>query len=170
MTCDMSPQEEKIPATSAVRFLRERKIPFQPHFYRYEEHGGTAHAARSLGVSEHAVIKTLVMETGPRDPLVTLMHGDCEVSTKQLARTIGTSHVTPCDEQTAHRHTGYTVGGISPFGTRSELPVYAEETIFDLPLIFINGGKRGFLVSMNPMDLKTALPVALVHVSIPKHA
>lgn len=166
----MSSQEEKIPATGAVRFLRERTISFTPHFYRYEEHGGTAHAAKSLGVSEHAVIKTLVMETESRKPLLSLMHGDCEVSTKQLARTIGTNHVTPCNEQTAHRHTGYTVGGISPFGTRSELPIYAEETIFDLPLLYINGGKRGFLVSINPMDLKNALPVTLVHVSILRHA
>jgi Cys-tRNA(Pro) deacylase len=166
----MSPQDEKIPATTAIRFLRERKIPFQAHFYRYEDYGGTTHAATSLGISEHAVIKTLVMETELRGPLLTLMHGDCEVSTKQLARTIGTSHVTPCDEQAAHRHTGYTVGGISPFGTRSELPIYAEETIFDLPRIYINGGKRGFLVSINPTDLKSALRVTLVHVSIPKHA
>jgi len=164
----MCPQEERVPATAAVRFLRERKIFFQPHFYRYEEHGGTPHAAKSLGVPEHSVIKTIVMETGQREPLLALMHGDCEVSVKQLARTIGTDSVTQCSEPKAQKHTGYTVGGISPFGTRTELPVYAEDTIFKLPLIYINGGKRGFLISINPVDLETNLSVTIVHVAIPR--
>jgi len=163
----MSSHDEKIPVTSAVRFLREQTIVFTPHFYRYEEHGGTAHAARSLNISEHSVIKTLVMQTELRQPLIVLMHGDCEASTKQLARTIGVDRVTPCDEDVAQRHTGYAVGGISPFGTRMELPIYAEQTIFEIPLIYINGGKRGFLVSINPGDLMKALPVTPVHIAIP---
>lgn len=163
----MAPHEDKIPVTTAVRFLRELRIAFEPHLYRYEEHGGTRHAAESLGVPEHSVIKTLVMETDLRQPLLVLMHGDCEVSAKQLARLIGSNRVTPCDEHTAQKHTGYIVGGISPFGTHSKLTVYAEDTIFDLPLIYINGGKRGFLVAINPDDLKKSLLPTMVHVAQP---
>jgi Cys-tRNA(Pro) deacylase len=163
----MTSHEEKVPATLAIRQLREQKILFEPHFYTYLEHGGTGHAARSLQVPEHAVIKTLVMETDLRRPLIVLMHGDCEVSTRQLARIIGANKVTPCDEQAAHKHTGYTVGGISPFGTRSRLPVYVESTIFDLPLIYVNGGKRGFLVSINPASLRGALEIVPVQAAIP---
>lgn len=146
-----------VPVTTAVRVLREKKIPFDPFFYTYEEHGGTAHAAASLGVDEHAVVKTLVFETDARKPLLVLMNGDREVSTKQLARLIGVKQVIPCDPAAAHRHTGYTVGGISPFGTRSPLPVFAESAIFALPRIYINGGKRGFLVSIAPEDLRRVL-------------
>ena len=163
----MHTSHEKVPVTTAIRFLREKNIPYEPYFYRYEEHGGTAHAATSLGVSEHAVVKTLVLETELRDPLVMLMHGDCEVSTKQLARVLGVNRISPCEEHVAHKHTGYMVGGISPFGTRSALPVYVEETIFELPLVYLNGGKRGFLVAINPADLRTALPLTPVHVAIP---
>jgi Cys-tRNA(Pro) deacylase len=154
------------PTTQAVRFLQSRKIPFNPHLYPYEEHGGTTHAAGCLHVPEHAVVKTLVMETDQRRPLLVLMHGDWEVSTKQLARILGMKRVTPCDMQSAEKHTGYQVGGISPFGTRILLPVYAEKTIFELSRIYINGGKRGFLVEIDPLVLRTALDVIEVEVKM----
>jgi Cys-tRNA(Pro) deacylase len=154
------------PVTPAVRLLREKKVEFEPHLYNYEERGGTRHSAESLGVDEHAVVKTLVMETEARKPLIVLMHGDREVSTKNLARTIGTKSVQPCDPQTAQRHTGYMVGGTSPLGTRARLPVYVERTIFALPKIYINGGKRGFIISINPQDLRALLPVEEVEVAI----
>jgi Cys-tRNA(Pro) deacylase len=156
------------PVTPAVRLLREKKVEFEPHLYQYEEHGGTRHSAESLGIDEHAVVKTLVMETEARKPLIVLMHGDREVSTKNLARTIGAKSVQPCDPQTAQKHTGYLVGGTSPLGTRAKLPVYAERTIFALPEIYINGGKRGFLVAINPRDLRALLPVEEVEVAIEK--
>jgi len=155
------------PITPAVRALREKKITFTPHLYAYVEHGGTARSASELGVDEHVVIKTLVMETDVRAPLVVLMHGDREVSTKELARALGVKTVAPCDPATAQKHTGYQVGGTSPFGTRKALPVYAENTIFELPTIYINGGKRGFLVSLDPQDLRAALAVKEVAVAIP---
>ena len=159
--------DEKIPVTAAVRFLREHQITFEPFTYTYEPHGGTHHAAESLGVAEHSVVKTLVMETELRQPLLVLMHGDREVSTKQLARVMGANRVTPCDEHTAQKHTGYVVGGISPFGTHSKLPIYAEESIFELPLVYINGGKRGFLVGIDPTDIRTSLTPNIVHVAQP---
>jgi Cys-tRNA(Pro) deacylase len=154
------------PVTPAVRLLREKKIPFDPHIYGYRERGGTAHSAAELGVLEHRVIKTLVMETDSRDPLVVLMHGDREVSTRELARAIGTRSVAPCDPAAAQKYTGYLVGGTSPLGTRKQLPVYAEKTIFELPEIYINGGKRGFLVSIAPADLRKALTITEVSVAI----
>jgi Cys-tRNA(Pro) deacylase len=147
------------PVTPAVRLLRERKVEFEPHLYSYEERGGTRHSAEALGVDEHAVVKTLVMETETRKPLIILMHGDREVSTKQLARAIGARSVRPCDPATAQKHTGYMIGGTSPFGTRTVMPVYAERTIFELPKIYINGGKRGFLVSIDPQALRAVLNV-----------
>lgn len=146
--------------------LREKKIVFEPHLYDYKEHGGTAHSAAELGVDEHAVIKTLVMETEKREPLIILMHGDREVSTKELARAIGVKGVSPCDPATAQKQTGYVVGGTSPFATRKAMAAYVEKTIFDLPKIYINGGKRGFLVSIDPNDLRTALPIKEVSVAI----
>ncbi len=157
---------QDIPVTPAVRLLRDRGIPFEPHFYRYEEHGGTSHAAESLRIPEHQVIKTLVMETDERMPLIVLMHGDCEVSTKELARILGTKRVAPCAPQTAQRHTGYLVGGTSPLGTRSDLPVYVEATILTGSLLYINGGKRGFLVSLSPDDLQRAVHCRPVNVAI----
>jgi Cys-tRNA(Pro) deacylase len=156
------------PVTPAVRLLREKKIEFAPHLYTYEERGGTRHSAESLGVDEHAVVKTLVMETEARKPLVVLMHGDREVSTKNLARAIGAKSVQPCDPQTAQKHTGYPVGGTSPLGTRTRLPVYAERTIFELPKIYINGGKRGFLVEIEPNVLREILSAEEVEVAIEK--
>ena len=154
------------PVTPAVRELREKKVDFAPHLYDYVEHGGTRHSAEALGVDEHAVVKTLVMETDARRPLVVLMHGDREVSTKTLARHLGVKSIKPCDPQAAQKHTGYMVGGTSPFGTRTRLPVYAERTIFGLPLVYINGGKRGFLVSLDPQVLRDVLKAEEVEVGI----
>src|SRR5262249_1587344 len=128
--------------------------------------GGTEHSAQELGVDEHAVIKTLIMETDLAEPLIVLMHGDREVSTKELARRLGVKRVSPCDPSVAQKHTGYQVGGTSPFGTRKPLAVYAEKTIFELPAIYINGGKRGFLVSIHPDDLSRALTIIEVEVAI----
>jgi len=154
------------PVTPAVRLLREKQVEFVPHLYDYEERGGTRHSAASLGVPEHEVIKTLVMEDEGRRPFVVLMHGDREVSTKQLARRLGVKSVRPCDPQAAQKHTGYLVGGTSPFGTRTPLKVYAERTIFDLPRVFINGGKRGFLVELGPRALREVLGAEEVEVGI----
>ena len=154
------------PITPAVRLLREKGVAFEPHLYDYVERGGTRRSAEELGVDEHAVVKTLVMETDAKKPLLVLMHGDREVSTKQLARALGVKSVHPCDFAQAQKHTGYLVGGTSPFGTRTRLPVYAERTIFDLPKIYINGGKRGFLVSIDPKVLRDVLKVEEVEVAI----
>jgi Cys-tRNA(Pro) deacylase len=155
------------PTTPGVRFLREKKVDFKPHLYRYEEHGGTRVGAAELNLPEHMLVKTLVMETDQHKPLIVLMHGDCEVSTKQLARSMGVKWVEPCNEHTASRVTGYIFGGTSPFGTRMPLPVYVERTIFDLPSILINGGKRGFLVEIDARVLRDVLPVTEVEVAIP---
>ena len=143
------------PITAAVRFLREKKIPFAPHLYKYVEHGGTSESAKQLGVDEHAVIKTLVFETSEKKPLIVLMHGDREVSTKNLARQIGVKSVEPASAERATKWTGYIFGGTSPFGTKTKVPVYAERTIFDLDEIYINGGKRGFLVEIDPAGLRS---------------
>jgi Cys-tRNA(Pro) deacylase len=157
--------KEDYPVTQGVRFLREKGIAFTPQLYPYEQRGGTRRAAEMLGVDEHAVIKTLVMETEARRPLLVLMHGDREVSTRNLARLLGVKTVTPCSEAAAHKHTGYQVGGISPFGTRAALPVYVEAGILELESIYINGGKRGFLVRITPGDLRRALEVQAVSVA-----
>lgn len=156
------------PVTAGVRVLREKGIPFTPHLYTYEEHGGAPRAAEVLGFPLHAVVKTLVMETEQQEPLLVLMHGDREVSTKRLARVIGSKQVIPCSPGAAQRHTGYMVGGISPFGTRARLPVYVEKTILALEKVYINGGKRGFLVGVTPGDLSKALAIQEVEVGIPE--
>ncbi|HEV8393160.1 MAG TPA: Cys-tRNA(Pro) deacylase [Vicinamibacterales bacterium] len=144
-------------ATPAVHFLRKHAVAFTEHPYRYEEHGGTRVSSRELGVDEHAVIKTLVMQDEAKKPLLVLMHGDREVSTKQLARQIDRKTVEPCDPDVAERHTGYAVGGTSPFGTRKPLPVYVERTVLDLDRIYINGGRRGLLVAIAPAELVRVL-------------
>jgi Cys-tRNA(Pro) deacylase len=154
------------PVTPAVRLLREKKIAFEPRLYDYKEHGGTARSAAELQVPEHEVIKTIVMQTDDRRPLIVLMHGDREISTKELARAIGAKTVSPCAPDVAQKQTGYQVGGTSPFGTRRALPVYVEKSIFHLPRIYINGGKRGFLVAIDPNDIKAVLPVTEVQVAI----
>jgi Cys-tRNA(Pro) deacylase len=152
--------------TAAVRVLRANGVAYTEHSYRYEDRGGTHVSARELGVDEHIVIKTLVMQDDRKQPLIVLMHGDREVSTKNLARQIGAKTVEPCDPATAERHTGYQVGGTSPFGTRKSLAVYAEATILDLPRIYINGGRRGFLVGLAPGDLVRVLSPTPVDVAM----
>ncbi len=156
----------KLPSTSATRLLREKGIPYTEHPYRYEEKGGTAVSARELGVEEHAVVKTLVMEDDTGAPLVVLMHGDREVSVKALARQAGRRSIQICRPEVANRHSGYQVGGTSPFGTRKAMPVYVERSILALPRIYINGGSRGFLVGIAPADLGRALPVTPVDAGI----
>lgn len=143
--------------TPATQFLTRHKISFDRHPYDYVEHGGTGESARQLRVDEHAVIKTLVMRDEQKKPLIILMHGDCKVSTKNLARQAGRKSVDPCAPDEAQRHTGYLIGGTSPFGTKKPLPVYVEASILALPRIFINGGRRGFLVSLDPRCLSPLL-------------
>ena len=157
---------ERQPVTAAVRALRAAGVRFTDHPYAYEEKGGTAVSARELGVDEHCVVKTLVMEDERKNPLIVLMHGDRNVSTKELARVIGVKSVASCSPDSAHRHTGYIVGGTSPFGTRKPLPVYLEETVLALPKIYINGGKRGYLVGVDPRDVAAILKPVLVRVAI----
>lgn len=156
---------DDIPATQAVRALRAGKAPFSAHLYEYIERGGTAHSAASLGVDEHAVIKTIVLENETKGAFICLQHGDREISTKSLARILGCKTVTPCAPETALRNTGYLVGGTSPFGTRKPLAVYLERSICELPRIYINGGKRGFLVGMDVMALIALLKPILVEAS-----
>ena len=154
--------QAKTPVTPAVRMLREHKVDFTHHLYDYEDKGGTAVSARELGVAEHAVIKTLVMENERKEPLVVLMHGDREVSTKALARILGVKTIQPCAPAVADRHSGYQVGGTSPFGLRRAMPIYLEASIAALPYLYINGGKRGYLVGMQPAELLRVLqPVAV---------
>ncbi|NJN47639.1 MAG: aminoacyl-tRNA deacylase [Candidatus Competibacteraceae bacterium] len=156
----------KAPVTSAVRMLRLNQVEFSDHLYEYQEHGGTAHSAHELGLAEHCIIKTLVMEDESKNPWLVLMHGDCEVSTKALARTLGVKTITPCNPAIANKHTGYQVGGISPFNTRKPLPVIAEQSIFTLPRVYINGGKRGYLIGIDATDLQRLLQPKLVQVAI----
>ena len=156
----------KVPITAAVRFLRDQGVTFTEHLYNYEEKGGTPVAARELGVNEHAVVKTLVMEDDRKQPLVVLMHGDRQVSTKNLARHIGVKHIGPCTPETAERHSGYRIGGTSPFGTRKPLPVYMEKTILDCERIYINGGHRGYLLGIAPAEVVRVVNPTLVEVAI----
>ena len=148
--------------TPATQLLKAHQVVFTEHPYEYVEHGGTEESARQLGLDEHAVVKTLVMQDQDAKPLIVLMHGDCKVSTKNLARQIGAKSVEPCKPEVASRHSGYLVGGTSPFGTRKAMPVYIEESILALPRIAINGGRRGFLVQIAPsvcVQLLGARPV-----------
>ena len=158
--------KEKIPVTAAIRELRAGQVEFTDHLYEYEEKGGTAVSARELGVPERAVVKTLVMEDNDRNPFIVLMHGDLKVSTKELARIIGVKTIAPCNPYTANRHSGYLVGGTSPFGTRKKMPVYMEETILELPKIYINGGRRGYLVGIVPQEVVRMIAPRLVKVGI----
>jgi len=157
---------DKTPVTAAIRELRGAQVEFTEHPYDYEDKGGTAVSARELGVPEHAVVKTLIMEDDTGKPLIMLMHGDLKVSTKELARNIGVKSITPCNPETAYRHSGYLVGGTSPFGTRKKMPVYMEQTIVDLPKIYINGGRRGYLVAIAPQEVVRILAPKLVRVGI----
>jgi Cys-tRNA(Pro) deacylase len=157
---------DKTPVTPAVRALRQAAVEFTEHPYTYIEHGGTAAFAAQYAVDEHLVVKTLIMEDDAKKPLVVLMHGDREVSTKELARALGVKAVHPCAPDTAERHSGYQVGGTSPFGLRKPLPVYVEESILALPVIYINGGKRGFIVGLDPRELARVLNPTPVRVAI----
>ena len=156
--------------TPAVRWLRERDVPFSEHPYEYEQHGGTSVSARELGVDEHAVVKTLVMEDDRAQPLVVLMHGDCKVSTKALAREIGLKRIAPCKPEVAERHSGYLVGGTSPFATRKTMPIFVEESVLALPLIYINGGRRGYLIGLAPQLLVDPLGARPVHCALAETA
>jgi len=156
----------RAPETPATEFLRKNRIAHSDHLYHYEEHGGTRVSARELNVPEHAVVKTLVMEDEDARPLIVLMHGDHKVSTKELARQIGCKKVAPCKPEDAHRHTGYLVGGCSPFGTKKTLPIYVEKSILDLPLIYLNGGRRGYLVGVHPHDVVRVLAAKVVEVGL----
>lgn len=156
--------KEKYPVTPAIRFLRAHTISFEPHEYPYVPHGGTAQSAQCLGVSEHAVIKTIVLQNEKKQGLIVLMHGDKHISTRNLARDLGMKHIEPASPEQANKWTGYLVGGTSPFGHKAGLPVYVEASIFALPKIYINGGKRGFLVSLSPEALLSLNPQR-VHVA-----
>lgn len=159
-------KDEQAPETPATRFLRTHGIAYSNHLYHYEEHGGTRVSARELNVNEHAVVKSLVMEDEQHRPLMVLMHGDRKVSTKELARQIGVKKVEACDPETARRHTGYLVGGTSPFGTKKALPLFIEKSILDLSLIYINGGRRGYLVGVHPHDIVRVLQPKAVAVAL----
>ncbi|MBV2167511.1 MAG: Cys-tRNA(Pro) deacylase [Bdellovibrio sp.] len=159
-------EKDKFPMTLAIRQLLKENVSFSSHLYNYEEKGGTTVSSRELGVSEHSVIKTLVMETDSKEPLIVLMHGDLQVSTKQLARDLGVKTISPCKPEVADRHTGYQVGGTSPFGTKKKMPVYMEKSILDLEKIYINGGKRGYLVSLAPKEVVRVLQPQLVNVGV----
>ena len=156
------------PVTPAIRALRAAGVDFTPHLYDYEDKGGTRRSSSELGVEEHAVVKTLVMQDETGRPLIVLMHGDRQVSTKSLARQVGCKTISPCTPEAAEIHTGYKVGGTSPFGTRKVMPVYCEATITALPRLFINGGGRGFLVALAPAELVRVLSPTLVDVALEK--
>jgi Cys-tRNA(Pro) deacylase len=154
------------PITPAIRVLREKKVEFEPYVFEYVEKGGTRHSSEVLGVDEHAVVKTLVFETSERKPLIVLMHGDFQVSTKNLARHLNVKTVAPVAPEKATKLTGYLIGGTSPFGVKTKMPVYAEKTIFDLSRIYINGGRRGFLIAIEPRVLKEVLRVEEIETGI----
>lgn len=155
----------KHPVTMAIRALRAGNVSFTPHLYAWHPHGGTRASAEAFGVDEHIVIKTLIFEDEAKKPLCILMHGDREVSAKNLARQIGAKAVAPCAPEVADRHSGYQVGGTSPFGLRKQMPIYMERTISELPRIYINGGARGFLVEIDPKDAVRVLAPTLVDVA-----
>ena len=162
----MSKKNSHVSETPATQLLRAHKVEFTEHPYEYLEHGGTEHSAASLGLDEHMVVKTLEMQDQDARPLIVLMHGDCKVSTKNLARQIGAKSVEPCKPEVANRHSGYLVGGTSPFGTRRDMPVYIEESILALPRIAINGGRRGFLVQLDPQVCVQLLDARPVHCAL----
>jgi Cys-tRNA(Pro) deacylase len=160
-------KNKHVSETPATQLLRKHGVSFGEHPYAYVDHGGTEESARQLGVPEHIVVKTLVMEDERAQPLIVLMHGDCSVSTKNLARQIGCKSVQPCKPEVAQRHSGYMVGGTSPFGTRKRIPVYVEASVLALPLIYLNGGRRGYLVSLAPQVLETLLGAKAVTCALP---
>ncbi|MGV3742089.1 MAG: aminoacyl-tRNA deacylase [Burkholderiaceae bacterium] len=161
-------KKEHVSETPATQLLRQKGAAFSEHPYAYEEHGGTAVSARALQVDEHHVVKTLIMQDEAAKPLIVLMHGDCTVSTKNLARQIGCKSVEPCKPDVAQRHSGYLVGGTSPFGTKKSMPVYMEHSILELEKIYINGGRRGYLIGIDPKVLPDILPVTTVQCALPE--
>ncbi len=152
--------------TPATAFLAQEKVAYTEHVFEYVDHGGTSATSGALGIPEHHVVKTLVMETETGDPIVVLMHGDRKVSTKELARQAGVKRISPCKPEVAQRHSGYLIGGVSPFGTRKGMPVYAERSIFALARLYINGGRRGYILGMDPADLARVLSPVLVDVAL----
>ncbi|MCC7097962.1 MAG: Cys-tRNA(Pro) deacylase [Rubrivivax sp.] len=158
----MARKNAHVSETPATQMLRRAGVAFSEHPYDYVDHGGTAESARQLGVPEHEVVKTLVMQDERAQPLIVLMHGDCQVSTKQLARAIGAKSVEPCKPEVAQRHSGYLVGGTSPFGTKKAMPVYVEESVLALPRILLNGGRRGYLIGIAPSVLREQLQAQAV--------
>ena len=162
----MAKKERHVSETPATQWLRRHGVAFSEHPYDYVEHGGSAESARQLGVDEHAVVKTLVMQDDQAQPLLVLMHGDRQVSTKKLARAIGVKSVAPCSVEVAQRHSGYLVGGTSPFGTRKDLPVYVQASVLALPRMWINGGRRGYLVGIDPQVCVQLLGAQPVHCAI----
>jgi Cys-tRNA(Pro) deacylase len=162
----MAKKQTHVSETPATQFLRQHGVSFTEHVYDYVEHGGTSESSRQLGVPEHQVVKTLVMQDERAQPLIVLMHGDKQVSTKNLARQIGAKSVEPCKPDVAQRHSGYMVGGTSPFGTKKEMPVYVEETVLALPSICINGGRRGYLVGIAPSVLSELLKAKSVNCAL----
>jgi Cys-tRNA(Pro) deacylase len=162
----MARKDKHVSETPATQLLKRAGVTFTEHPYDYVDHGGTAESARQLGVPEHEVVKTLVMQDDRAQPLIVLMHGDCQVSTKNLAREIGAKAVEPCAPEVAQRHSGYLVGGTSPFGTRKSLPVYVEASVMALPRLYINGGRRGYLVGIEPKVLQEVLAARPVHCAL----
>jgi Cys-tRNA(Pro) deacylase len=162
----MARKDKHVSATPATDWLRANGIPFTEHPYDYVEHGGTGESARQLGVDEHAVVKTLVMQDDRAEPLIVLMHGDRQVSTKNLAREIAVKSVEPCKPEVAQRHSGYLVGGTSPFGTRKAMRVFVEASVLDLPRVYINGGRRGYLVGITPQVLLEPLGAKAVRCAL----
>jgi len=158
-------KDNKGPTTQATLFLKLNGVAYTDHLYAYEEHGGTSVSARELGVDEHAIVKTLIMENELKKPLIVLMHGDRKVSTKELARQVGCKKVEPCKTEVANKHSGFLVGGTSPFGTKTKMPVYVERSILDMERIYINGGRRGYLVGIDPKELRRLLAVKEVVVA-----
>jgi Cys-tRNA(Pro) deacylase len=152
--------------TPATALLTRQGVAYTEHEFEYVEHGGTSHSSSSMGVPEHHVIKTLVMEDESGDPLIVLMHGDRKVSTKELARQAGAKRIAPCKPEVATRHSGYLIGGTSPFGTRKRMPIYLERSVLELPRIYINGGRRGYLLGMDPAELVRLLSPTLVEVAL----
>ena len=156
----------KSSATPATAFVAKHGVAFTEHHFEYVEHGGTAHTSSALGVPEHQVVKTLIMEDEKGEPLVVLMHGDRKVSTKELARAAGVKRIAPCKPEAATRHSGYLIGGTSPFGTRKAMPIFLERSVLELPRIYINGGRRGYLLGMDPAQLVRVLSPVLVEVAL----
>jgi len=162
------PKDKHVSETPATQWLKRQRVAFDEHPYDYVEHGGALESARQLGVDPHQVAKTLIMEDERGHPLIILMHGDCEVSTKNLARQIGAKKVGPCTPETAQKNSGYQVGGTSPFATRKKMPVWVQASLLDYPVIYLNGGRRGYLISLAPSVLTTLLGAKPVDVSLTK--